>query len=175
MIRWILIGWLALAVSACAPMVAPPNAPPEPPKQTLTGIVSVIDGDTIDMHGQRLRLYGMDAFESGQRCRDGRGALFRCGREAAMALDALVRGQTVRCDVTGKDRYDRLIARCSTAAAGDVSAALVEQGWALAFTRYSQRYVAQEAAARRGQRGAWAGAFDAPADWRAGRRSDLSS
>jgi len=39
----------------------------------LTGIASVMDGDTLDLHGKRIRLYGIDAPESLQSCsRDGR-------------------------------------------------------------------------------------------------------
>jgi endonuclease YncB( thermonuclease family) len=48
----------------------------------------------------------------------------------------------------------------------DVNSAMVEAGWALAFVRYSRRYVEQESVARDGARGLWAGAFIAPWDWR---------
>jgi endonuclease YncB( thermonuclease family) len=175
-----IISALALAVLAygCAPDADQARAQsPAVAIETgaIVGVASVVDGDTLEIRGDRIRLYGVDAFESGQRCRDSAGARQRCGRMAAFALDELVRQHSVRCVETDRDRWGRIIARCATTRTPDLSAALVEQGWALAFTRYSQRYVPQEAAARAQRRGAWAGSFDAPADWRAGRRTDVSS
>jgi endonuclease YncB( thermonuclease family) len=52
----------------------------------------------------------------------------------------------------------------------DVDGWMVGQGWALAFRKYSDRYVAEEDAARAAGRGIWRGTFDAPWDWRAARR-----
>ena len=52
----------------------------------LQGVASVIDGDTIEIHGTRIRLNGIDAPESGQLCQDARGTARRCGQQAALAL-----------------------------------------------------------------------------------------
>jgi endonuclease YncB( thermonuclease family) len=137
----------------------------------LIGVASVIDGDTLELHGQRIRLYGIDAFESAQRCVDTAGASVRCGRLSAMALDELVSGRTLRCTPVDRDRYDRIVARCRTLDTADLGAAMVAQGWAIAYRRFSQRYITQERAAEAARAGAWALAFDAPSDWRAGRRA----
>jgi endonuclease YncB( thermonuclease family) len=165
-----------LALAACSPLPSSAAASATILEGAdLVGVASVVDGDTLDIRGERVRLYGIDAFESGQRCRTSSGVLIRCGRTSAMAMDAMVTGQTVYCRNKDRDRWGRRVAQCATTQTGDLGAALVAQGWAIAFTRYSQTYVAHEAQARSERRGAWEGAFDAPADWRAGRRTQASS
>lgn len=64
----------------------------------------MIDGDTIGIHGQRIRLWGMDAQESGQRCADVHGKQYRCGRDAALYLDAMLEGRVVTCERKDIDR-----------------------------------------------------------------------
>jgi endonuclease YncB( thermonuclease family) len=130
----------------------------------LTGIVSVIDGDTIEMHGTRIRLHGIDAPEARQTCHKA-GKDWRCGKDAAWALEGLVRGKTVACAQRDKDRYGRIVATCRIGRQ-DIGAWMVEQGWALAFRRYSSEYVVHEARARSGKRGMWAGSFEPPWEWR---------
>ncbi len=54
----------------------------------LADVASVIDGDTIEMHSQRIRLHGIDAPESRQLCRlDGKP--WQCGKDAAAAKKRL--------------------------------------------------------------------------------------
>lgn len=61
-----------------------------PKPQPITGVASVIDGDTIEVHGQRIRFNGVDAPESGQYCDDAKGFEYPCGRRSAEALDAFL-------------------------------------------------------------------------------------
>ncbi|MDN8756685.1 hypothetical protein Q0L86_14175, partial [Staphylococcus aureus] len=51
--------------------------------QGLVGRASVVDGDTLEVHGQRIRLWGIDTVESSQTCLDSRGKPWPCGRRAA--------------------------------------------------------------------------------------------
>lgn len=135
----------------------------------LIGNVAVIDGDTLEMHGLRIRLHGIDAPESGQYCKDLNGKAFRCGQIAAQQMSGYVSGNTVDCETIDVDRYGRLIARCSVKGA-DVNELLVKEGWALAYRRYSKDYVRAEEHAKRNNIGLWQGNFVEPWKWRRGER-----
>jgi len=134
----------------------------------LAGQASVIDGDTIEIHGTRIRHYGIDAPESGQQCLNGREP-YRCGQQAALALADHIGQHVVRCEQKDTDRYGRMVA-IYTVGGDDLGAWLVENGWALAYRRYSTAYVGQEKAAEAAGRGIWRGKFVPPWDWRKGVR-----
>jgi endonuclease YncB( thermonuclease family) len=77
----------------------------------LTGQASIIDGDTLEIHGTRIRLWGMDALESNQLCRGEDSLPYRCG--AANDLDAFIAGRPVSCIPISLDQYGRTVATCS--------------------------------------------------------------
>jgi endonuclease YncB( thermonuclease family) len=134
----------------------------------LTGIASIIDGDTLEIHGERVRLFGIDAPESRQLCRQG-GKPVRCGQAAANALDALVGRRAVSCAAKDRDRYGRTVAVCRLGNT-DLNDWMVRRGHAVAYTHYSKAYVPAEAEARDARRGLWAGTFQRPEDWRREQR-----
>ena len=136
-----------------------------PVDAAYAGVTSVIDGDTVDIHGQRFRLFGIDAPESKQLCTDPVGQPYRCGQVAANALSNLIGRQTVTCAKKDIDRYKRIVAVCSVNGQ-DVGAYLVRKGLAVAYVHYSSAYVPAETAAKSARLGLWAGAFDLPWDWR---------
>lgn len=136
----------------------------------LVGRASVIDGDTIEIHGERIRLEGIDAPESRQTCTIREtGAEVRCGQQSALWLADMIGEKPVSCTESGRDRYKRVLAHC-TVAGQDMGSAMVEAGWALAFVRYSREYEAQEAKARDAKAGIWQWEFVAPWEWRKGAR-----
>ena len=141
------------------------------PKELIGGSALVIDGDTIDIRGQRIRLEGVDAPERSQRCVRGSVA-WSCGSEAAHQLRKWIANRPIQCIPTGKDRNGRTLATCYLAGV-DIGAWLVATGWALAFVRYSDRYLPQESIARSARRGVWAGGFAAPWEWRRCRSKGL--
>ena len=127
-----------------------------------------IDGDTLAVApgAPHVRLDGIDAPELRQLCFDGEGRPWRCGLAAALALEAMITGRAVTCATQSHDRYGRDVAICATDA-GELNAAMVREGWAVDYTRYSHgRYAAEEAEARAAKRGIWRGSFDRPETFR---------
>lgn len=139
---------------------------PAPEAQAgLVGRAVVVDGDTLDLAGQRVRLFGIDAPEMRQGCTDATGKAWACGRWAAQRLAELVAEGAVTCTPRDRDRYGRIVASCGTAA-GDLGAAMVAGGAATAYLRYSRLYAGLEAIARRNGWGIWQGGVVAPEEWR---------
>lgn len=137
---------------------------------TVVGRATVIDGDTLEIHDRRIRLWGVDAPEGRQSCDGADGAAYRCGQLAANRLDRRLRDKVVACFEEDTDRYGRLVARCEVDGE-DIGAWLVRQGLAVRYARYAgNAYRAEEAVAREARSGLWAGRFTAPEDWRRTQR-----
>lgn len=153
-----------LTVCAAVPALAYDEATGE-----IAGRASVIDGDTIEIRGIRIRVGGIDAPESDQTCGRGDRSTYLCGNASAAHLERLLAGRTVVCRGHGRS-YDRIVAACSVGGS-DVGSAQVSAGWALDYARYSKgRYAADEANARNAKAGVWQGEFVSPEDWRRARR-----
>ena len=63
----------------------------------MTGQASIVDGDTLEIHGTRIRLWGIDAPESSQLCRGEDSEPYRCGAQAANELDTFIGRRPVSC------------------------------------------------------------------------------
>ena len=131
----------------------------------LAGVPRVIDGDTIVLAGERVRLEGIDAPEQAQDCFV-EGESWPCGREATRALTSRIAGRRVVCTRNGRDRYGRVLGVCR-ADGEDLNAWMVAEGHALASGGFSPRYAAEERRAERAGKGIWRGEFVAPWQWRA--------
>jgi endonuclease YncB( thermonuclease family) len=97
-------------------------------------MITVVDGDTIEIHGTRVRLWGIDAPESDQLCRGDDSELYRCGQKAAAALAGILYAipRPVICNPKDRDRYDRTVAICKIGDPGpDIAHWMVSNGHAL--------------------------------------------
>lgn len=131
----------------------------------VEGVVRVIDGDTLDVGGVRVRLHGIDAPEIGQTCQTSQGQDWDCGTWASRAARARYQGVRASCDAVDRDHYDRVVATCRVGGR-DMGRDLVRNGMAVTFRRYSHAYVADERAAKRAHLGLHSGAFQRPAEHR---------
>ncbi|MCB1549489.1 MAG: thermonuclease family protein [Hyphomicrobiaceae bacterium] len=139
---------LVFALSPLAPVASTTSS------DIVAGRARVVDGDTIEIDRERIRIHGIDAPESAQTCSHAAGGTWRCGDASMRALVQLTTGKTVTCERRGRDLYGRTIAVCRADGA-DVGGELVRQGLAWAFVRYSRDYVALERAARAARVGLW--------------------
>ena len=147
--------------------------PRETVQADVAGRARVIDGDTIEVGAVRIRLFGVDAPESAQRCLAG-GRHWPCGEQATRALVRHIDSRSVACEERDQDRYGRIVAVCRYGGQ-DVNAWLVREGWAMAYRRYSSAYAGEEASAKVAKRGVWRGEFVPPWDWRRGDRLKSAS
>jgi endonuclease YncB( thermonuclease family) len=137
-------------------LVARLSIPRDEPE--ISGKAYVIDGDTIVLTGKHVRLRGIDAPELAQRCGEDE---YPCGQVARRALDKLIGGRSVRCELNGKDKYRRALGTCF-ASETNLNRSMVEAGQATGYGDYQ----AEEMQARTERKGLWAGSFDRPQDWR---------
>jgi endonuclease YncB( thermonuclease family) len=133
--------------------------------EDLVGVPYIIDGDTVAIHGTKVRLQGIDAPEMEQFCLDDKTHVAECGKGVRDRLIEKSAGRPWTCHVSGQDRFKRSLARCYIAGE-DIQRWMVRYGFALAYKQYSHDYDADEQAAREAHAGLWSGAFIAPWDWR---------
>ena len=166
LLKWIIV----IAVGATIAQFvhdwdAPPAGPPRATGAAIEGRAQVVDGDSLEIGRTRIRLYGIDAPEARQDCRDGENRVSPCGMQARRALAELIGGREVSCTPVGLS-HDRSVAVC-TVQGRDLSDAMVRSGHAIELRQHSRgRYAAAEREARGAKRGLWAGRFDEPAQWR---------
>lgn len=134
----------------------------------------VVDGDTVHIGNHKIRLIGIDAPERHQQCRNDENIRWDCGRVATDMLAGMLESADggIRCVITGRDKYQRLLGTCyanmgdggSVEGGIDVQKALIRSGFAVA--EYADQYIPDEEAARKAERGIWSGCFTRPKKWR---------
>ena len=132
--------------------------------QEVYGDAKVVDGDTIHIGKNKIRLHGIDAPERDQKC------IFNnedweCGNNSTLALIRMIGNQPVKCQINGVDRYNRSIAVCFSGKK-NLNKMMVKNGWAIAYRYYSKDYIDEEFIAERKKLGIWKGKFEKPEEWR---------
>ncbi len=126
------------------------------------------DGDTLVMNHVAYRIYGIDAPEYHQRCKDKMGREWECGKAARLQMAAFAQSGSIECTPQAQDRYGRKVAKCASATVPDLGEAMVQAGLAISpAERGTAAYPEAEDSARTAKRGIWQGSFENPVDWRA--------
>ena len=128
--------------------------------QIVNGDAKVIDGDTIHIGKNKIRLHGIDAPEKNQKCvfnnKD-----WECGKNSTLALREMIENSPVICRINDVDRYKRYIAVCFSDKKS-LNKMMVKNGWAIAYRYYSKDYIDEEFIAKRKKLGIWRGTFEEP-------------
>jgi endonuclease YncB( thermonuclease family) len=165
-LAFLLVGAGAIGVWQPHTITAPEIQISRPAQHHIAQNPHVVDGDTLYLGRAKFRLIGIDAPELHQDCRDAQGHKWACGQAAKARLVELVSGAEVTCATRSRDYYGRALAVCSTAAVPDLGEALVRDGYALNYSRYTRAYLAAEREAQASRRGIWRGDFEDPENWR---------
>ena len=139
----------------------------------ISGIAKVIDGDTIKIKNNKIRLFGIDAPEGKQKCQKPWLSIsfltfkknYQCGKISTNILKNKINNKFIICKSTNKDRYNRFIAECYKDKK-NINRWMVLNGYAVAYRKYSKKFVSQENLAKKDKLGLWAGTFEMPWDWR---------
>ena len=139
----------------------------------ITGFAKVIDGDTIKINSKKIRLYGIDAPEKKQKCKKTYLTIsfmsftkdYMCGEVSTEKLIKKINKQKLNCNILDVDRYKRLIGECFKRNI-NLNSWMVSNGYAVAYRKYSKKYVSDEINAKNKKLGIWQGKFEMPWDYR---------
>ena len=139
----------------------------------ISGFAKVVDGDTIKINSKKIRLYGIDAPEKKQKCKKTYLTIsfmsftkdYMCGELATQKLIKKINKQKLNCNILDVDRYKRLIGECFKRNI-NLNSWMVSNGYAVAYRKYSKKYVSDEINAKINKLGIWQGKFEMPWDYR---------
>ena len=139
----------------------------------ISGNAQIIDGDTIKINSKKIRLYGIDAPEFKQMCKKTYLTIiffsftkdYPCGKISTEKLKKKINNKVITCKIFDTDRYKRLIGECYKKNL-NLNSWLVANGHAVAYRKYSKKYVADEINAKNEKLGIWQGKFEMPWEYR---------
>ena len=130
--------------------------PPVARPPVIAGRASVIDGATLEVRGERIRLAGIAQAADDHVCARTDDERWRCGPRAVNALDVLLQEAVVVCTAMARYSGEVTVATC-TAGSLDLALWLIRNGLARAASGAAARYRDAEDEARSARRGLWAG------------------
>ena len=139
----------------------------------ISGFAKVVDGDTIKINSKKIRLYGIDAPEKKQKCKKTYLTIsfmsftkdYMCGEVSTEKLIKKINKQKLNCNILDVDRYKRLIGECFKRNI-NLNSWMVSNGYAVAYRKYSKKYVSDEINAKNNKLGIWQGKFEMPWNFR---------
>ncbi len=139
----------------------------------ISGFAKVVDGDTIKINSKKIRLYGIDAPEKKQKCKKTYLTIsfmsftkdYMCGAVSTQKLIKKINNQKLNCNIIDVDMYKRLIGECFKRNI-NLNSWMVSSGYAVAYRKYSKKYVSDEINAKNNKLGIWQGKFEMPWDYR---------
>ena len=139
----------------------------------ITGYAKIIDGDTIKISNKKIRLYAIDAPEKKQTCKKPYLTIsvfsftksYLCGQVSTNKLTKKINNQIIKCKIKDVDRYNRVIGECYKRNE-NLNSWLVSNGYAVAYRKYSKKYISDEMNAKNNKLGIWQGNFEMPWDFR---------
>ena len=129
-------------------------------KEIILGKAIIIDGDTIHIGENKIRLHGIDAPEYRQTCTIDK-EIWNCGVESKIALENFILKKRVNCEIIDVDQYRRFIGICFLENQ-NINQYMVRNGWAIAYRYYSLKFVKDEEFAKKNKLGIWQGSFIEP-------------
>ena len=138
-------------------------------EKIIEGKAKIIDGDTIHIGKNKIRLHGIDAPETNQTCTY-ENKIWNCGIQSTIALEKFVLEKKVNCKIIDVDRYKRFVGICF-ANKININQYMVQNGWAIAYRYYSLDFIDDEEIAKKNKIGIWKGKFQEPYLFRKQRKN----
>jgi endonuclease YncB( thermonuclease family) len=137
------------------------------PLTTIFGTAKIIDGDTIEINKNRIRLAGIDAPETKQKCLDKNSFEYLCGEVSTNFLKKLINDKNVACDYSQKDIYNRYLGECKLGEI-NINYEMVKNGMAIIYNLKDANDELKnlEVDAKNKKLGLWQGAFLEPKQYR---------
>ena len=144
--------------------------------EEISGIPKIVDGDTVHIDKYKIRLEGIDAPEIRQKCKKEYFKItapigytfyinYLCGKVSTEKLNNKINKSKITCKIFSQDKYKRYLATCFKNKL-NLNQWMVKNGYAVAYRRYSKKYVQEEEFAKENKLGLWQGKFINPEKWR---------
>ena len=143
----------------------------------INGIAIVIDGDTLKIKNEKIRLSGIDSPEIKQTCKKPYLTIsfytffknYNCGEISKLKIKKYTKAKIIKCIFSSRDRYNRLIAECYVDNK-NINSWMVKNGYAIAYRKYSKKFISEEKYAKKHKLGLWQGIFIMPEKWRKNKK-----